>query len=88
MLKRDCVILVNEILFRFLNASAYHIDTEVGRVGDRAHWRLTRFYGFAATSERYKSWELLRSLSDLVGLPWLVFGDFSKVMLAFEKNWW
>ncbi|KAB2632708.1 hypothetical protein D8674_028955 [Pyrus ussuriensis x Pyrus communis] len=41
--------------------------------------------GFTATSDQYKSWELLRSLSSFSALPWLIFRDFNEVLLASEK---
>lgn len=49
------------------------------------HWQITSFYGFAAISDSHKSWDLLRSLSRVGSLPWLILGDFNEVLLAFEN---
>ncbi|KAM1816067.1 hypothetical protein ACFX12_000524 [Malus domestica] len=63
----------------------HHIDAEIGMVDDVCQLRITGFYGFIATTERYKSWDLIQSLSTASSLPWLILGDFNEVLLAFEK---
>lgn len=65
---------MNETPLRFLNASAHYIKL-----------RSWDSMGFTATSDQYKSWELLRSLSSFSALPWLIFRDFNEVLLASEK---
>lgn len=52
---------------------------------DVCQWRITGFYGFIATTERYKSWDLIQSLSTASSLPWLILWDFNEVVLASEK---
>ena len=48
-------------------------------------WRITGFYGNPETHRRKGSWELLRSLSRNIHLPWLCFGDFNEI-LSVEKK--
>ncbi|KAM1504420.1 hypothetical protein TB1_000552 [Malus domestica] len=74
-----------EIPHLALPSYVHHIDAEIGMVDDVCHLRITGFYGFIATTERYKSWDLIQSLSTASSLPWLILGDFNKVILAFEK---
>ncbi|XP_061998976.1 uncharacterized protein LOC133716286 [Rosa rugosa] len=60
--------------------SAHHVDAIV--IGDfgTPSWRVTGFYGYARTGERDRSWQLLRELSDLDSLPWVVIGDFNEIL--------
>ncbi|KAK9943048.1 hypothetical protein M0R45_008672 [Rubus argutus] len=53
--------------------------------GDGLDWRLTGFYGHPTTVERHRTWTLLRSLSDESSLPWVVVGDFNKLLHASKK---
>ncbi|XP_061998880.1 uncharacterized protein LOC133716172 [Rosa rugosa] len=48
-------------------------------------WRLTGFYGYSRTRERDSSWQLLRELSDLDSLPWIIIGDFNEILNNGEK---
>ncbi|KAB2603225.1 hypothetical protein D8674_004230 [Pyrus ussuriensis x Pyrus communis] len=38
----------------------------------------TGFYGFASTSDRNKSWDLVQSLNGYASHPWVLFGDFNE----------
>ena len=48
-------------------------------------WRITSFYGNLETHHRKESWEVLRSLSQKIHLPWLHFGDFNEIVSVEEK---
>ncbi|XP_024190426.1 uncharacterized protein LOC112194416 [Rosa chinensis] len=48
-------------------------------------WRFTGFYSNPGAADRHESWDILRALSDGDNLPWVVFGDFNEIMLAYEK---
>lgn len=45
----------NEIPYRVLSSFVHHIDAEIGMADDVCQWRIIGFYGFIATTERYKS---------------------------------
>lgn len=52
-------------------------------------WRFTVFYGNPLVAWRNYSWDLLRRIStipELMGLPWLVGGDFNAIMFVHEKK--
>lgn len=64
----------------------YFIDAVVdGQNPNVASWRLTCFYGHPTRSERHRSWETLRTLSDEDSLPWLVLGDCNEIVSSSEK---
>ncbi|XP_024156414.1 uncharacterized protein LOC112164456 [Rosa chinensis] len=65
--------------------SAHHIDAVVVGESGVPSWRVTGFYGYARTSERDRSWQLLRDLSYLDSLPWIVIGDFNEILNNGEK---
>lgn len=48
-------------------------------------WRLTGFYGFPCTTDRWRSWELLKVLAQSGDDPWLCFGDFNEITSMSEK---
>ncbi|XP_071680070.1 uncharacterized protein [Lolium perenne] len=48
---------------------AYHIDVIVKEVG-KDPWRLTGVYGEAQTSERFKTWDMLKFIRASSPLPW------------------
>ncbi|XP_062010699.1 uncharacterized protein LOC133727086 [Rosa rugosa] len=75
----------DDVRIRMGTTSAHHMDMVVeGNPGDPT-WRLTGFYGFSRTAERDRSWRLLRELSDLDFLPWIVVGDFNEILNNDEK---
>ncbi|XP_024171861.1 uncharacterized protein LOC112177844 [Rosa chinensis] len=65
--------------------SAHHIDLEIREGPGDPQWRLTGFYGYSCTTERDRSWQLLRDLHDLDALPWVVIGDFNEILNNSEK---
>lgn len=76
----------NDLNVRFHSKSHHHIDVEVhADDGSFLRWRLTGFYGHPTTTERYRTWELLRSLGDESSLPWAVIGDFNELLHAYEN---
>jgi hypothetical protein len=63
--------------------SPSHIDAIVSQAGCD-NWRFTGFYGNPEVAQRHHSWELLRQLNRVAGIPWLVMGDFNEVLLREE----
>ena len=51
---------------------------------NHSEWRLTCVYGEAQISERYKTWDLLKSLASANALPWLCIGDLNEVLNPHE----
>lgn len=66
--------------------SKRHIDVLVEDNKKGAKWRLTGFYGSPYVQYRNESWEILRSLATGMEMPWLVCGDFNKIMYGCEKK--
>lgn len=66
--------------------SKNHIDAEVCLNGGDVRWRFTGFYGVPERSRRRDSWNLLKRLSSLNHLPWVVMGDFNDILNPEEKR--
>ena len=62
-----------------------HIDAFVRGDGNFGQWHLTGFYGNPDMAKRAESWELLKSLCGPNSLPWLIIGDFNKIVCVSEK---
>ncbi|XP_019160043.1 PREDICTED: uncharacterized protein LOC109156647 [Ipomoea nil] len=63
--------------------SNHYIDTVVRQNGNR--WRFTGFYGSPKRHQRHISWNILRYLSSLNDLPWVLMGDLNDILDAREK---
>ena len=48
-------------------------------------WHLTGFYGWLDTTQRNKSWVLLKHIRTLVEGPWVCIEDFNAILHAAEK---
>lgn len=70
--------------FKLLSFSNNHIYVEVK---DRENvWRVTDFYGFPERQIIDESWDLLRRLSSVSHLPWVIIGNFNDVLLVRDKK--
>ncbi|XP_030939909.1 uncharacterized protein LOC115964800 [Quercus lobata] len=67
-----------------MSSSHNHIDILINR-GKVNVWRFTGFYGAPETQLRMESWDLLRDLNNRFSVPWLVGGDFNKLLKSQEK---
>jgi exonuclease III len=65
--------------------SRYHIDVLITE-NDGFEWRFTGIYGEPKTSEREKTWKLLRTLKLQNDKPWLCVGDFNEILFSWEKE--
>lgn len=74
-----------EINLEVIGYYEYHIDVLVEEL---VHilTRITFIYGEAQVSERYKTWDLLRGITGANNQPWVVMGDFNKVLLPSEHD--
>lgn len=61
-------------------------DMEVDEGNSRAVWRFIGFYGSLVEHVRKELWNVLKQLKNSSRLPWLILGDFNKVMFSFEKK--
>jgi len=75
----------NTIKVEILPYSQHHIDVSVTEpMGDP--WRFTCVYGEAQTSERFKTWNMLKHIKSSNALPWVCIGDFNEVLHQLEHE--
>lgn len=66
--------------------SRNYVDSIVRLEGGSLSWRFTGFYGFPERNKRKESWQLLKHLSTVNSLPWVVMGDFNDILHEKEKR--
>ncbi|XP_024178114.1 uncharacterized protein LOC112184050 [Rosa chinensis] len=67
--------------------SPNHIDVVVGKPDETHKWRFTVIYGVVAHGERHRTWTLIQALAaEPCTLPWLMAGDFNKIMSNNDKS--
>jgi hypothetical protein len=49
-------------------------------------WRFTGMYGEFKWSEKYKTWDRIRSIHQNNNLPWVVMGDLNEILYDHEKE--
>jgi hypothetical protein len=69
----------NETHIEILPFSQYHIDVIVTENGCEP-WRFTCVYEEAQTSQRFKTWDMLKYIKSSSSLPWVCMGDFNEVL--------
>lgn len=66
--------------------SLNHMMLEIKHVYEEESMWVTGIYGHPETSNKRKTWELIRSLTPPPETPWLCFGDFNEILSAGEKR--
>lgn len=75
------ILWKEEVSVHINSFSQFHIDMTVN---DSSVFRFTLFYGQPEYSKRYLGWNLIRTLSTLSSLPWLISGDFNEILNLHE----
>lgn len=77
-----------DVNLSILNYSHCHIDAIIENDPKKGSWFFAGVYGFLEISQRFRTWELLCSLGRHNGEPWLVIGDFNKILYHHEIFFW
>lgn len=56
----------------------------MGSSGER--WRGTVISGWSESGQKCKTWDLIRGLGNVPGLPWILAGEFNEVLYEPEKR--
>lgn len=80
------LLWLDTVELEVLSYSNNHIDANVIMDTGSPQWRFTGFYGLPERHRRRESWGLLRNLSTLSSLPWLIMGDFNDFFHQSEKR--
>ncbi|CAN6305188.1 unnamed protein product [Urochloa humidicola] len=75
----------NDTKVEILSFSQYHIDSIISENGGDP-WRFTCVYGEAQTTERHKTWDMLKFIRASSPLPWVCMGDFNEVLHRSEHT--
>lgn len=65
--------------------SRNHINVLIHMQHGNQDFRLTGLYGAYLAHIRHKSWQLLRTLSNLNQVPWVVDSGFNEILHAYDK---
>jgi hypothetical protein len=74
----------NSIKLSIISYGQHHIDSLIWDGVYHVAWRCTFVYGEPRTQDRHHMWDLLKRLKSCSNAPWLVIGDFNKVMWSHE----
>ncbi|KMS97072.1 hypothetical protein BVRB_7g179330 [Beta vulgaris subsp. vulgaris] len=74
-----------EVDISLKNMGDHCIDVTVQEEGG-VLWRFTGIYGWSESSQKVKTWEMMRELGENNNLAWLLVGDFNEVLYETEKN--
>lgn len=75
----------NDLHVKLRTYGPNHIDTEI--TSTQETFRFTGVYGFAPRSQRYRTWQLIKTLAaQSCSLPWIMGGDFNEIMSNREKS--
>ncbi|KAK2635846.1 hypothetical protein Ddye_030638 [Dipteronia dyeriana] len=81
----DMLFWLNEVDVTIMSFTKGHIDATM-KVNGGQVWRFTGFYEEPNQTARVHSWDLLRRLGGLCGLPWSVIGDFNEILSSSEEQ--
>ncbi|KAH0996221.1 hypothetical protein GBA52_020085 [Prunus armeniaca] len=80
-----CLLWMEEVTIHACSFSRNHFNVDAEILGLMGKWRLTGFYGWPVTSDRYKSWDFLEKLGQCNSLMWLCLWDFNEIIWGHEK---
>ena len=78
------IIWNNKTTIDLLSYSDHHIDVIIHFCQLQFHF--SGVHGFAETTNKYKTWQLMDTLQSASSLPWLLGGDFNEILHDNEKQ--
>lgn len=85
---KKCGLLLlwkNRMNLKVLSKSKGHIDAVINQDSGQP-WRFSGLYGHLKPHKRTHSWNLLRKLSLVSPMPWMVGGDFNEILSVQDKK--
>lgn len=81
------LLWITEVQVTIRNYSSMHIHATIeDNILSQSSWDFTGIYGYPESSNKYKTWERIRTLHPQSQDKWLVCGDFNKIMFQDEKG--
>lgn len=80
-----CIYWKAEVDFRLRSFSDHHIVGSIHNIGSTV-WNFCGIYGWARGSEKYRTWDLMRTICRMYSGPFLFGGDFNEVLESKEKR--
>ncbi|KAL2929595.1 Vacuolar fusion protein CCZ1-like protein B [Bienertia sinuspersici] len=93
--RRDCMNRGNlrglGLWWRGINAhilsySMHHIAAEIKNEENETIWMVVAMYGWPEHENKWRTWELMKSLKNGSSVPVLFFGDFNEIICETEKE--
>ncbi|KAL2902060.1 hypothetical protein RDABS01_027142 [Bienertia sinuspersici] len=75
-----------DVNVRVISFSTYHFMVEVLDDNNSDMWRAVGIYGWPEKANKYKTWELMKSLKFSSASPIVFFGDFNEIINEREKE--
>lgn len=75
----------NESKVEIESFSQRHISAKVTDPMINSQWLFTRVYWESETGKHHITWDLIQALKPNDNTPWLVTGDFNKILYSLEK---
>jgi hypothetical protein len=74
-----------EITIHQIFSAPKYIDVQVTENHGKI-WRLTGMYGEPRWEDKYKTWDKMREIKNNCNRPWVLIGDFNKILFSHEKD--
>jgi hypothetical protein len=74
-----------EIKIELIFSTPKYIDVRMIESTNKI-WRLTGIYGEPRWEDKFKTWDKLRELNHSNNLPWIILGDFNKILYSMKEG--
>ncbi|KAK6164533.1 hypothetical protein DH2020_001397 [Rehmannia glutinosa] len=81
-----CMLWREPFDLSLISFSQHHISVSVKCAGVAPNWICSGIYGWPEHTQKWRTWQLLKSIYPGVGIPWICMGDYNEIMWLHEKK--